>query len=115
MDIQSIEKLYSLQICGASFSLLASSTIVFVSRKSFIVFSSDQISETEDASRDKICTPYRRILIGISFVDMLQSLSLVVGPFITPSELTPWGRGNIASCETFSSWQVLRLHYIVLF
>lgn len=94
------EKLYSLQICGASISLIASSTIVFVSRKSFlVVFSSDQTSEID--ARNKICTPYRRILIGISFADMLQSLSLLVGPIITPSDSTPWGRGNVASCETF--------------
>ncbi|GFH50184.1 hypothetical protein CTEN210_06660 [Chaetoceros tenuissimus] len=102
--LATVEKLYSLQICGAAISLIASSTIVFVSRKSFLVVLSsgehqEQASETD--VRDKICTPYRRILIGISFVDMLQSLSLVVGPIITPSDSTPWGRGNVASCETF--------------
>ena len=101
--LATVQKLYSLQICGAAISLIASSTIVFVSRKSFLVVLSSaeqEASEPEDA-RDKICTPYRRILIGISFVDMLQSLSLVVGPIITPADSTPWGRGNVASCETF--------------
>lgn len=96
--IETLKRMYIVQICGASISLLASSTIVFVSRKSFFV-----VKEKKDHLGNNECTPYRRILIGLSFSDILQSLSLLFGPFISPeaTSKSPWAFGNLHSCEAF--------------
>ena len=48
-------------------------------------------------------SPYKRIIFGISVADILQSLSLAVGPFVAPST-TPqglWAIGNYGSCQAF--------------
>lgn len=102
-----LKRISFLQVFGASISLIASSTIVLVSRKKFLGI----IEKGEDAAGEidpiiegnKICTPYRRILIGLSFADILQSLALLVGPFVPPkgTHQSPWAIGNITSCEIF--------------
>jgi len=53
-------------------------------------------------SPQKLTTPFRRIIFGLSIGDILQSLSSVIGPMAAaPSEDNPplWGIGNQASCD----------------
>ena len=50
--------------------------------------------------------PYKRIIFAISVADMMQSLSLIVGPFAPPtssSRFAPWAMGNQATC-TFAGF-----------
>ncbi|GFH44829.1 predicted protein [Chaetoceros tenuissimus] len=86
-----LKRIALLQVFGASVSLVASSTIVLVSRKKFFVVTEKNKEEDHAGGEtdpivegNKICTPYRRILIGLSFADILQSVALLVGPFVPP-------------------------------
>ncbi|GFH50227.1 hypothetical protein CTEN210_06703 [Chaetoceros tenuissimus] len=110
--VEAIEKMYITQIVGATISLIASTTIVFVSRKAFLVFKKKRTPSTPANQPNEhhikpeemsVYTPYRRILIGLSLSDILQSLSLVVGPFIPPRDSPHgiWAVGSVATCETF--------------
>ncbi|GFH56004.1 hypothetical protein CTEN210_12480 [Chaetoceros tenuissimus] len=93
-----------LQLCGASLSLVASSAILFMVRDS-LFFSKRKASSGGGASsnRTKAKTPYRRLIVGLSISDVLQSLALVVGPFVPPkgTPQSPWAIGNTASCDAF--------------
>ncbi len=78
-------QLYTLQICAASLSLLSSSFIAVGILR----------------SESGLNNPYRRIVFGISASDILQSLSIIAGPFAVP-ETTPtaqWAIGNHSSCR----------------
>lgn len=100
--IGTLKRMYIVQICGASISLLASSTIVFVSRKSCFVITAKEDHRVVNTPNTTY-SPYRRILIGLSFFDILQSSSLLLGPFISPkaTSKSPWAFGNLHSCEAF--------------
>ncbi len=45
-------------------------------------------------------SPYHRIIFGISFSDLLQSLSIALGSFAPPSNVPQalWGIGNKLTC-----------------
>ena len=76
------------QISSASLSLLASSAIAIA------IFRSD----------DGLSSPYRRIILGLSLSDILQSIAVLTGPFavpsFTPTPIAQWAIGNNASCQT---------------
>ncbi|GFH52420.1 hypothetical protein CTEN210_08896 [Chaetoceros tenuissimus] len=113
--LEILKRLSIIQVCGASFSFIASATILFVSRKSFCFFTDGKPS-TNAASRQrannrkgnhhKVCTPYRRIIIGLSFSDLLQSVALLFGPLVPPkgTPQSPFAIGNTASCDVFGSF-----------
>lgn len=78
--------LYKIQIITGFISFLAS----------LIMAISIQRSITRSRS-----TPYRRLVYGLCLSDIVQSLSLISGPFATPTG-TPggiWSKGTIASCN----------------
>jgi hypothetical protein len=80
------ETMYKVQICTGSISFLAS-----LSMAMGIQFSSRKLS-----------TPYRRLVYGLCLSDIIQSASIISGPFSSPSETRDafWARGNIATCNT---------------
>ena len=87
-----IRALTGIQLCGASLSFIASSTIVVMIRKTLV---------TARRSGGNSLTPYRRLILGLSASDMLQSSALFLGPFIPPSD-TPqsqWAIGSVRSCD----------------
>ena len=75
---------YIIQICSASISLMASSTM------SVIICTSPK----------GLDSPYQRIVFGLSCSDIIQSLSIIIGPFTSPkgTALAPWSRGNNTTC-----------------
>jgi hypothetical protein len=80
----SVETL-TIQICTASVSLVASAVIIVM----ILV------------SPNKLTSPYRRLIFGMSMADVLQSLALVTGPFAIPVGTinAPFGTGNVHTCE----------------
>lgn len=60
-------------------------------------------------STKSLSTPYRRLVFGLSFSDILSSLSLVIGPFAVPAgtriptdtfgSISRWASGNVATCN----------------
>ena len=83
--MSNIEIIYRIQICAASVSLLSSSFIAVGSIK----------------SDGGLTSPYRRIIFGLSVSDILQSLSIIAGPFAIPSSspLGLWAVGNYHTCQ----------------
>ncbi len=77
----------SLQVSTATLSFLSSSLIAFMTAR----------------KRNRgLSSPYRRIIFGLSFSDMIQSGSLIVSPWMIPSWVEgSWGHGNEASCRIF--------------
>ena len=70
----------------ASISFVASTTIAFVILK----------------MPHGLSSSYRRIILCLSIADVIQSLSIILGPFAVPQD-TPdsiWAIGNTASCTT---------------
>jgi G protein-coupled glucose receptor regulating Gpa2. len=81
----SYKTIYKVQICTGSISFLASLAM----------------ATGIQLSKRKLSTPYRRLVYGLCMSDILQSISLMTGPFASPAE-TPyafWARGNIATCN----------------
>jgi G protein-coupled glucose receptor regulating Gpa2. len=77
--------MYIVQICTGSISFLAS-----LAMAASIQFSTRKLS-----------TPYRRLVYGLCISDIIQSSSIITGPFASPAE-TPyafWARGNTATCN----------------
>lgn len=71
------------QIASASVSFVASCTITVTILRSL----------------GGLGTPYRRLFFGLTLSDIIQSISLIVGPFAIPvSHKSPWGYGNAATC-----------------
>jgi len=75
---------YIIQLCTSSISLTSSLAIV-----SMIA-----------SSPGKLYTPYRRLIFGLSMSDVIQSTSILLGPFSPPkgSPFAPWGFGNTTTC-----------------
>ncbi len=67
------------QVPNASLSLLASGLIAIMAAL---------------PKNGGLCTPYRRIIFGLSIADILQSFSLLIGPWFVPP---PWGIGNLGN------------------
>ena len=81
-----METSYALRTVTASISFIASTTIAFV-----ILQMPHGLSSS-----------YRRILLCLSIADVIQSISIILGPFAVPQD-TPdsiWAIGNTASCTT---------------
>mmetsp|Transcript_12946 Transcript_12946/g.15810 ORF Transcript_12946/g.15810 Transcript_12946/m.15810 type:complete len:519 (+) Transcript_12946:243-1799(+) len=85
MSSKSFLSFYCVQLFSASVSLICSS------------FIAGGIIRSDGG----LTSPFRRIIFGVSVSDILQSLSLIVGPFAVPAE-TPvavWAVGNSISCK----------------
>jgi hypothetical protein len=72
----------------ASLAFLASATITVVTLR----------------AENGLKSPYRRIIFGLSISDILQSVSLLVGPFAVPRDHDhyheiPWAKGTVGTCE----------------
>ena len=76
---------YAIQIATSSGSLIASSTIA-----SMILTSPNRLS-----------SPYRRLIFGLSVSDVVQSLAILTGPFAPPkgAVFNPWAMGNTVTCN----------------
>ncbi len=85
--------IYVTQICSGSVSFLSSSLIAIGIMKS-----------------GGLNSPYRRIIFGISVSDMMQSASIIIGPFVvpsaTPKSIAPWAIGNSHSCRAQGSYLI---------
>jgi hypothetical protein len=83
--MSNIEIIYRIQICAASVSLLSSS------------FIAGGIIKSDGG----LTSPYRRIIFGLSVSDILQSLSIIAGPFAIPSSSPSglWAVGNYHTCQ----------------
>lgn len=90
-----------IQVCAASLSFIASTTIVAMIRKTYVSSKRGSSTSTSTASRGMNQSPYRRLILGLSISDMLQSSALIIGPFISPkgTSLSPWAIGNVATCD----------------
>ncbi len=77
--------LYILPMISGSISFLGSGTIAVV-----ILISPNRFK-----------TPYRRIVFGLSVMDTIQSLGMIIGPFAIPqgTEGALWAIGNTYSCD----------------
>ena len=52
-------------------------------------------------ARGEGSNPYQRFLLALSIADIIQTLSIIIGPFATPQDTpnTLWSRGNTYTCE----------------
>ena len=80
------KRLVIIQMTCASLSFMASSLVAIA------------ILRNSDGG---LKSPYRRIIFGISVSDILQSLSLLAGPFTIPSAAPQgrWAIGNYRTCQ----------------
>lgn len=81
MSNSSIVAAYSVQLCSASVSMIASSAILIM-----IMISSRSFS-----------SPHRRIIFGLTMGDLMVSLAVLTGPFFVPSGI--WSIGNVDTCN----------------
>ena len=82
-------KIVALYICPmitGSISLIGSSTISLV-----ILLSAGA----------KFSNPFRRLIFGLSIMDVIQSLAMICGPFALPKDMDGvlWSNGNTATCN----------------
>lgn len=116
------------QLCGASLSLIASTTIILMATKwisrlkscfirqyeAFKRRGGSDVSElseegNSEANRDRhekkgkqtVASPYSRLIVSLSMADVMQSFSMLLGPFVPPKGTlqSPWAIGNTASCD----------------
>ena len=116
------------QLCGASLSFIASTTIIFMATnwishlkscftrqyEAFKRRGGSDVSElseegNSEANRDRnkkkekqtVASPYRRLIVSLSISDVMQSFSMLLGPFVPPKGIlqSPWAIGNTASCD----------------
>jgi hypothetical protein len=87
--------LYLLQVYTASISLVASLVIIIM----ILV------------SPNKLTSPYCRIIFGMSMTNVLQSLSLMTGPFaiLADTMQAPWSSSNVHTCDANGFFMVLGL------
>ena len=80
-----IKALYLCPMITGSISLIGSSTISVMILK----------------SPDKLSTPFRRLIFGLSVADVIQSLAMVLGPFSLPKDMDGvlWSNGNRTTCD----------------
>jgi hypothetical protein len=58
-------------------------------------------------SHGGLSTPYRRIIFGLSISDIIQSISVILGPFLVPNDEvndstaaeSSWAIGNVHTCD----------------
>jgi len=48
-----------------------------------------------------LCTPYSRIIFGLSVADIMQSIGIIISPLVAPSGTpdAPWAMGSTGSCS----------------
>lgn len=75
----------ALQVSSGAISFLCSSSLAYMIK----------------AKKKGLCTPYRRLIFAISVSDMMQSLSIVLGPFLNDSSVPQalWAVGDKHSCR----------------
>jgi len=74
----------SIQITAASISFIASLAVAV---------------SVGTVSIRKKSSPYKRIILCVSVADIIQSLSLIIGPFTPPASIAAiWSKGNQATC-----------------
>ena len=90
------------QISAATVSFLASSLMIIMMARSKKHSPSRQGhgAANVESSAFLSSSPYHRIIFGISFSDVLQSLSIALGSFAPPSNVPQalWGIGNKSTC-----------------
>ncbi len=120
MSTQLFQQIITAQISSASVSLVASSLIAAsigfwqdpsssntrngrtrTARRSQRQRQSSILTHFQQVIRAKFYSPYRRLIFGLSISDMLQSFSLVTGPFMVRSDVPQalWGLGNAGTCN----------------
>jgi len=74
-----------LPMISGSISLLGSGTIA-----TMILISADRLSY-----------PFRRLIFGLSIMDIIQSVAMIMGPFSLPGNTdgVMWSKGNVTSCD----------------
>ena len=74
-----------IRTCMASISFTASSTIAAM------IIRSDK----------GLCSPYSRIIFGLSIADIMQSLGIIISPLAAPSGTldAPWAMGSTGFCS----------------
>lgn len=74
--------------------------IVQITTASISFFASLSIAMMILTSFGGLKSPYRRIIFGLSLSDVLQSFSLMVGPFaVSFDDPSPWSRGTDFTCS----------------
>lgn len=68
----------------------------------FSLIGSATIAITILQSAQRLGTPFKRIIFGLSIMDIIQSIAMIAGPFSLPSknEGVLWSYGNQATCDT---------------
>ncbi len=81
------------QMACASLSLFSSFLVIISILRESI--------RTDSGETCSPASPYRRIVLGLSVSDLVQSISLLCGPFSLPysSHLGPWAIGNDNTCR----------------
>ncbi|GFH52561.1 hypothetical protein CTEN210_09037 [Chaetoceros tenuissimus] len=76
----------ALQVSSGAVSFICSSTLAYYMIK---------------FKRNGLQTPYRRLIFAISVADMMQSISIVLGPFFNDSTVPQafWAIGNASTCR----------------
>ena len=80
-----VKALYVLPMISGSISLLGSGTIA-----TMILISVDRLSY-----------PFRRLIFGLSMMDIIQSIAMIMGPFSLPGNIDGvlWSKGNVTTCD----------------
>ena len=80
-----VQALYVLPMISGSISLLGSGTIA-----TMILISVDRLSY-----------PFRRLIFGLSIMDIIQSIAMIMGPFSLPANIDGvlWSKGNVTTCD----------------
>lgn len=75
--------------------------IVQMSTSSISLMGSLTVATMILTSPTGLSSPYKRIIFGLSIADILQSISLLTGPFSPPrgTPQSPWAIGNTATCD----------------
>lgn len=62
-------------------------------------------------------TPYSRIIFGFSFADILQSIGVVLSPFLSPADNpgSIFSKGTVASCEGIGLLLTMGSHAILFY
>ena len=115
------------QLCGASLSLIASTTIILMATKLISRLKSwcthqyhklkSEFNEISDLSfegntennrsrhkreeKQAVASPNGRLIVSLSVADVMQSLAMLLGPFVPPKGTlqSPWAIGNTSSCD----------------
>jgi len=89
-------------MCASSLSFIASSGIVYMIGKSLKTSSSRPAgADAAEQQYHQDLAPYRRLIFGLSFADIIQSASILIAPFSPPkgAPRSPWAVGNVGTCD----------------